>query len=227
MFRRTAARRIQRAWKRKRYQKDKIKTVSDVRKAVQKTAPSRAFVNNGSASITTTPVILESYGVIPFNEDGISNPNSRQSLKVSVGSIRIRGNLVVGDDSNLIRLMLVRSKNQSGTIFSASECFFDNNGAAAITGIQSQLNTRNIECLWDQTYQLQDQIADAATRPSSVFLNKKFNIRNTWTYNQAPNAAVILPRNMKEYYLVAVSDSSVLPNPSLRWSSCVWFKNLS
>jgi len=226
---RTAARRIQSAWRRKKkYQKDTIKTKSDVRKAVQATAPSRAYLLNGSFSITTTPLTLQSFGIIPFNEDGITNPQSRQSLKISVGSIRLRGNLVVGDSTNIVRLLLVRGKNQTGTVFNPAEVFFDNNAAVAVPSVDAQINTRNVECLWDQTYQLQDtDSSDPGVRPTSFYINKKFTIRNNWTYNQTANAGVILPRNMKEYYLIGVSDSVVLPNPSIRFSSCTWFKNLS
>jgi len=222
----TAAQKIQRHWRKRRV--DRIKTKSDVRKAVQSTAPSRAELRSGTASITTTPSILESFSDIEYNEDGITNPQSRQSLKISVGSIRMKGDLVVGDDTNIVRLMLVRSKNQSNAAFAPADIFFNNNGAAAVAAYLAQVNTRNVDVLWDKTYMLQD--SDSSTpgvRPSFYFIDEKFNIRNTWTYNQIANASTQLPRNMKEYYLVAVSDSSVLPNPSLRYQSCTWFKNLA
>jgi len=228
MFKRTAARRIQKAWRKKRYQKDTIKTVSDVRKAVQKTAASRAFVANGSVSLTTTPSILQSYSDIPYSEDGVTNPQSRQSLKITMGSIRLRGELIVGDDTNIVRLLLVRSKNQTNTVFAPVDCFFDNNGSAAITAVNAQINTRNVDVLWDSTYLLQDSDSSIpGVRPSFIFLNKTIKIRKTLMYNQANEGDSILPRNMHHYFLVGVSDSSVLPNPSMRWGSCVWFKNVT
>lgn len=220
---------IQRAWRaKKKAQKDQIKTKADVRKAVQATAPSRAELRSGSVSITTTPSILESFSDIEFNEDGITNPQTRQSLKISVGSIRLKGDLVVGDDTNIVRLMLVRSKNQTNDAFAPADIFFDNNGAVAVTAYLAQVNTRNVDVLWDKSFLLQDSDSSIpGVRPSFYFIDEKFTIRNTWTYNQINNATTELPRNMKEYYLVAVSDSSVLPNPSLRYQSCTWFKNLT
>lgn len=225
---RCAAKVIQDAFRKSRKGKDQIKTVGDVRRAVQSTAASRAEGRLGSVSITTTPSILESFGTIEFNEDGITNPQTRQSLKISVGSIRMRGNLVVGDETNIVRLMLVRSKNQSNAPFAPADIFFDNNGSFAAAGYLSQINTRNVDMIWDQTYQLQDsEAAIPGVRPTSVFLDKTFTIRNTWTYNQITNATSELPRNMKEYYLCAVSDSSILPNPSFKYQTVTWFKNVT
>jgi len=222
---RHAARKIQSAW-RKRKQKDKIKTVSDVRKAVQSTAPSRAYLGDTSSSITTAPVVLQSFSNIPFSDDQ-SDFQSRNALKISVGSIRGRGNIVVGDSTNFVRLLLVRSKNQTNAAFDPLSVFFTNGGAVVPPYHLAQINTRNVEVLWDRTYTLQDSTeADPAVIPPVKFLEFNTPIRNTWTYNAVASGTTIAPRNMKEYYLVAVSDSSILPNPSVRFQFCTWYKNV-
>jgi len=222
---RSAARKIQTAWRRRKV-KDTIKTKSDVRKAVQSTAPSRAFLGSTSASITTTPSVVQSFSNIPFDDDA-SVFQSRNSLKISVGSIRGRGNIVVGDSTNYIRILLVRSKNQTNAAFDPAGCFFDNGGSVAVPSHLAQINTRNVECLSDKLYSLQDSTEFVpGVNPSFKFLEFNQPIRNTWTYNAVALGTTIAPRNMKEYYMVVVSDSSVLPNPSIRMQFCTWFKNV-
>lgn len=206
--------------------KDYIKTASDVRKAVQQTAPSRAKLDQLSFSVTTTPATQLSVSAIEFNEDA-SEFQARQSLKVTVGSLRFRGTLVVGDASNLVRLLIVRSKNQTNAAFDPQSCFYNNPGGASILGVFSQINTRNVDVVYDKTWIMQDSTeAVPAVRPATYFIDENVSIRKTMMYNQTGSGVVTQPRNMTEYYMVAVSDSGVLPNPSFRLACCTWFKNV-
>jgi len=206
--------------------KDKIKTVGDVRRAVQKTTPSRAKLDSISLSLTTTPSIMLSISNIVFNDNG-SNFDTRQGPKITLGSFRFRGDIVVGDRRNFMRLMVVRSKNQTNQAFDPQDIFYANPGAVAPSAVNAQINTRNVQVLWDKTYSLQDTSeANPAVRPSFYFLDEKVNIRKTIKYNQVPNATATLPRNMSEFYFVGVSDSGVLPNPSIAVDCVTWFKNV-
>jgi len=206
--------------------KDYIKTASDVRRAVQQTAPSRAKLTALAFSTTTTPEMKLSISRIEFNEDS-SDFATRQSTKITVGSLRIKGTLVVGDASNLVRMLIVRSKNQTNAAFNPQDCFYNNPGAPAIPSVLAQINTRNVDVVYDKTWNMQDSTAAVpGVRPSNYFIDENIPIRKTMTYNQTGSAVASLPRNMTEYYMVCVSDSTIAPNPSFRLQCCTWFKNV-
>lgn len=213
-------------FKKPRRRVDKIKTVSDVRRAVQTTAPSRAKMDSISVSITSTVQTLLSLSEIQFNDDP-SNFQTRQSPKISVGSFRFKGTLVVGDATNLVRLLIVRSKNQTGAPFAPADTFYSNPGGTVPPAVVAQINTRNVDVLMDKTYNLQDSSeSNPAVRPANFFIDKTIRIRKTLKYNQVATGTTIAPRNMTEYYFIAVSDSGVLPNPSVRFEAITWFKNI-
>jgi len=212
--------------KRRTKVKDQIKTGADVRKAVQETAPSQGKLDTISGSITTTPVTLLEVSKIAFNNDD-AGQYERNSKKITMGSLRFRGTLVVGDATNLVRLLVVRDKNQDNQAWDPNSCFFsDGNVVPAPTF--AQINTRNVDVLYDNTYNMQDSTESVpAVRPSQYFVDFYVPIRKTLTYiQQNAGDAAINPRNGHHYYLVAVSDSSILPNPSIRGSSATWFKNI-
>jgi len=213
--------------RKKRRTADKIKTVSDVRRAVQSTAPSRAKMDSISVSITSTVQTLLSVSEIAFNDDP-SEFETRQSPKITLGSFRFKGTLVVGDATNLVRLLFVRSKNQTNAAFAPTSCFYSNPGGTVPPAVVAQINTRNVDVLWDHTYNLQDTSeSNPAVRPANFFIDRTISIRKTLKYNQVASGTVPeLPRNMTEYYFVAVSDSGVLPNPSVRFEAITWFKNI-
>lgn len=205
---------------------DKIKTAGDVRRAVQSTAPSRAKMDSISQSITSTVSNMLSISAISFNEDS-SVFDARQSLKISLGSFRFKGTVVVGDATNLVRLLIVRSKNQTNAAFDPTSAFYSNPGGAVPQAVAAQINTRNVEVLWDKTYFMQDSTAAApAVRPAAFFIDANVRIGKTIKYNQVGNAITVQPRNMSEYYMIGVSDSGVLPNPSVRLECLTWFKNV-
>jgi len=144
-----------------------------------------------------------------------------------MGSFRFRGLLNVGDRTNIVRLLVVRDKNQDDTVFTPGSAFFFD-GVTLATGVNAQINTRNVDVLMDPTYNLQDTTESVpATRPQSYFLDFNIPIRKELTYNQQTSGdAPILPRNMRHYYFIGVSDSVILPNPSISGSTITWFKNV-
>jgi len=206
--------------------KDSIKTVHDVRKAIQRTAPSKGRVVAISTSPSTTPLVAQSISEIQFSTSG--EQWVRNSLKITLGSWRFRGNLNVGDRTNLFRLMLVRDKNMNDQAFDPASCFFQDNSGTTVTPVNAQINTRNVEVLYDHTYNLQDSTESVpAVRPSNYFLDLNIPIRRELKFIDMPDGdPAILPRNQTHFYLVSVSDSVILPHPNLSGDSVTWFKNV-
>lgn len=133
----------------------------------------------------------------------------------------------VGDRTNLVRLLVVRDKNQDDAVFSPDDCFFTD-GNVTPPDVYAQINTRNVECIYDKLWNLQDTSESVpATRVQSAFVEFNVPIRKHLTYNQTGNDDTILPRNMQHWYLIGVSDSAILPNPSLDGNSITWFKNIN
>lgn len=213
---------------------DQIKTVSDVRRAVQKTAPSRGVVNRISNTMSTTAVgLIDCLTQIKFSTSD-ARQDRRQSMKIDLGSFRLRGEvavadtLVASDASNLVRLMVVRQKNfiQAAT-FDPTLCFY-NDGISTPLGVYSQVNTRYCEVFWDRTYNLENNTNGDRypTRPRMVFVDENIPIRKKVTYKPAQDGANDLPRDQNHFYLIGVSDSSIIPHPSFNGASVTWFKNI-
>lgn len=237
--RRSAASKIQKAWRCRQWKKkyrgrDQIKTAGDVRRAVQKSAPSRGVVNRISQTFSTSPVgVLDCLSEITFSTDD-SRQDRRQSMKITMGSFRVRGevavadSLVASDASNLVRLMVVRQKNfiQAAT-FDPSLCFY-NDGQSTPLSVYAQVNTRYCEVLWDKTYNLENNTNGDRypTRPRMVFIDENIPIKKKITYRPMLDGQSELPRDQNHYYFIGVSDSSITPHPSLNGASVTWFKNI-
>ncbi len=232
---RTAARRIQTAWRRRRRRAaprrrvvDRVKTYSDVRRAVQATGVSSVIVQETDLSLVTTPTVQQDISDIEYSNSD-NRPDSRKSKKITVGHVSFRCRLDVGDRTNLCRVMFVRNKNpENAATFDASDIFNVNNG----TGTQpvamfAEPNLREVEVKYDRVFNLQDTTESVpATRPQSFYWRFSIPIRETFKYYQITNDTSEHTRNMKDYYLVAFSDSAILPNPSLKATSYTWFKNV-
>ena len=89
-------------------------------------------------------------------------------------------------------------------------------------------NLREVEVKYDKVFNLQSTTeAVPATRMQNIYFQFKVPIKEQWKYLTTTNNTSQLTRNMKDYYIVAFSDSAILPNPSLKLVSYTWFKNIS
>ena len=227
--RRSAARRIQKAWRaKKRRQRDNIKTKGDVKKAVQSFNPSSVIAQETTFSLTTTPTVQHNLSDIEFSNSN-DRPDSRKSLKITVGHFKFRCRLQVGDATNLCRVMVVRNKNPLvAAAFNPITMFEINNGIGTQpNNMYAEPNLREVEVKYDRVFNLQDTTqAVPATRVQDIYWDFKVPIHETFKYLTTNNNTSELTRNMKDYYLVAFSDSAILPNPRFTAVSYTWFKNI-
>ena len=230
-IRTASATRIQRAWRRKKYAKDKIKTVADVKKAVRSAQPSSVFITNTNSTMSTTPTAYQQLSRLLF-----SNSNdtlyARKSTNIRVGHISFRCRLSVADSpGNLCRLMVVRLKDsaQPAVSFDPQKMFEFNNGQGAQPdNLFSDVNLRVAEVKYDKVFNLQQSTAAVpATRMQDIYLNFKVKINETWKYKSTDNGQSTFTRNMKDYFLVALSDSQLGSHPRIQATSFLWFKNIS
>lgn len=226
-----AARRIQSHWRRKR--KDNIKTVKDVRDAVNKGTPGSVIVQDTNFALTAQvgplggPTVQHVLSDIEFSNSN-DRPDSRKSKKISVGHLSCRCYLDVADRTNLCRVLVVRNRDpQTAAAFNPRNMFIFNNGIGPQPDqIFADVNLRQVEVKYDKVFNLQSTEAAApATRQQNIYFKFKIPIHETWKYFTETNNTSELTRNMKDYYIVAFSDSVVAPNPSLRCVSYLWFKN--
>lgn len=224
----SSASKIQRAWRKKRTQRDRVKTYGDVRKAVQATAVSSVICQETNLSLITTPTVQQNLSNLEFSNSN-DRPDSRKSKQVTVGHISFRCYLEVGDRTNLCRVMVVRNKNPATTnAFNPNDIFNVNNGVGTQpTTMFRDPNLREVEVKYDRVFNLQSTSETApATRVQNVYWTFNVPIKETFKYFTEANNTQEQTRNMKDYYLVAFSDSAILPNPSLRAVSYLWFKNV-
>lgn len=229
--RKIAAMRIQRHWRAKRRRhakkKDKIKTVSDVRKAVNKGTPSSVVIQETNFALTTTPTVQHVLSDIEYSNSN-DTPNTRKSKKISVGHFKFRCSLQVADRTNLCRVMVVRNKNPLvAAAFNPANIFEMNNGIGTQPDkMYAEPNLREVEIKYDRVFNLQDTSETApATRMQNIYWTFKVPVNEVFKYFTETNNTSELTRNMKDYYILAFSDSSVLPNPSFKCVSYTWFKN--
>lgn len=218
--------------KRKSHQKsgkktDKIKTVEDVRRAVNKGTPASVIIQETNFALTTTPTVQHFLSDIEYSNSN-DTPNTRKSKKISVGHFKMRCYLDVGDRTNLCRVMLVRNRDpQTAAAFNPANMFEMNNGVGTQPDkMFAEPNLRAVEVKYDKVFNLQDTTAAVpATRMQNIYFTFKVKCDETFKYFTETNNTSELTRNMKDYYIVAFSDSPILPNPSLKCVSYTWFKN--
>lgn len=227
-----AASRIQRAYRRKKYQKDKIKTEGDVKRAVRNAQPSSVVITNTTSTMSTVPFVYQQLSRLLF-----SNSNdtlyARKSTNIRVGHISFRVRLTVQDSpGNLVRLMVVRLKDSAtpAATFDPQSMFVWNSGQGQQPdNLYSDVNLRIAEVKYDKVFNLQQSTAALpATRMQDIYLNFNTKINETWKYATTDNGTNTFTRNMKDYFLVAFSDSAVgTAHPRIKATSFLWFKNIS
>lgn len=222
---------LRRAVRKRKGRKDKIKTVGDVQRATLKMTPSSVIIQETNFSLTASPLggptIQHSLSDIEFSNSN-DRPDSRKSKKITVGHIKCRCYLDVGDRTNLCRVMVVRNKDPlTAAAFNPGNMFVMNNGVGTQPNqMFAEPNLRQVDVRYDKVFNLQDSTeAVPATRQQNIYFEISVPIHETWKYFTETNNTSEFTRNMKDYYIVAFSDSAIIPNPTLKCASYVWFKN--
>lgn len=219
------------AVRKRKQRKDHIKTIGDVKKGVLAMTPSSVIIQSTNFALTAAPLggptVQHVLSNIEFSNSN-DRPDARKSKKITVGHIKFRCYLDVADATNLCRVMVCRNKDpQTAAAFNPAKIFEMNNGVGTQPDqIFAEPNLRMVDVKYDKVFNLQSSTAALpATRQQNIYFQFSVPCHETWKYYTETNNTNELTRNMKDYYLIAFSDSAVLPNPSLKAVSYVWFKN--
>jgi len=227
------ARRIQRAWRKRRFNKKKVMRPRMVRKIVHNMEPTRADIFNVvNDDVGSGSTLINNLTNITFNDDP-SVFNTRQQTKVKLMSFNWRGYVKVAASAtdNIVRLMIVKKVAIDGDSFDPRKCFYQNPGTSP-TLLFCQINKRYCKCLKEWTFQLQNQDPSSLTNeqyptiPWRRMLNIHFKFPSNCIarYPLVANATNVQPNN-EQYYFIGVSDSSV-QTPELTGLGTLFFKNV-
>ena len=228
--RRAAASKIQSAWRKRRFRKDQIKTKSDVKKVVKQMEQMSYDQYNVALSLSSAPSIITNFTNFTFKNE-TNDPSDRDELtqrttqKLYLSTIRFQGQLNVSDATNRIRLCMFRAKrsNQNANPLQAADCFNDV-GNPGGSYLNAPINYRNVQCLYDTQFNLQDTTAGAYWPPYKV-IKKVFSLKKNLKYNLNTDDNTDFPVNDYTYFMVGLSDSAVPPHVSGRLQITVSFKN--
>lgn len=211
----SAATKIQRAFRARR-----SKNTSMVKRVMYKMEPFKYDAFSSTTSITGSWSFINSITNISYDPAGTTNSGTRQTTKILVKNLASRGKLTPGsgDTSNVIRIALVRGR-RAGALALSDIAY----GAAA--AVDSQFNQKFVDVIWDKTYNLQEVVA-GAVYPPYKYLDHNTAINKTCKFTESAAAETVQPYNNTSYYLIACSDSTLAPHPSLRLSSRVSYKQL-
>jgi len=124
--------------------------------------------------------------------------------------------------------MVVRNKDPlTAAAFNPANMFEMNNGIGTQpTNMFAEPNLRMVDVKYDKVLHLQDSSETIpGVNPSKKYWEIKIPVNSVFKYYTETNNTSEFTRNLKDFYLVAFSDSSILPNPVLRAVSYTWFKN--
>lgn len=226
-----AARRIQAAWRRRR-RAPRRKLVPRVRSIVQSMEPTRSDIfgmtNN---SISSASTLINNLSNITFNDDP-SEFGTRQATKIKLTSFRWKGHVKVASQAtdNIVRLMLVKKVANDGATFDSRQCFLTHPGNNP-TKLFCQINKRYCKCVWEKTFQLQNQDPSSLTNEQYPTVPWRRLIDITYAFPKdtiarfplVANATNVQPYT-NQYYFIGISDASV-QTPEMTGLGCVFFKN--
>lgn len=210
----------------KKNSKDSIRSAADVRKVIEQTHPIKFWIHPPLATTAASaPSLVVNLTNIPFNADATAAPagGTRQSRKVYINRIKARFLWTVGDATNVVRLLVVRPKREFNTSFVPNDAFESNTGANAITYL-TQANYRNMDVLYDKTWNMAS--ATVGALPSFVTDELDIPFHRVATYPLAANASFPQPTNQSAAYMLVISDSTAIAHPRLAVETQVVFRNL-
>lgn len=186
-----------------------------------------------TATLSSTPSIITNFTNFTYKNETNDPPDrddltQRTTQKVYLATIRMAGAITASDATNRIRLCLMRAKrsNQTANPFAADPtAVFNNVGSPGGSWLDSPINYRNVDCLWDCQFNLQEVAAGSTWHPYRVF-------KEVWTFkkelkfnlNTADNSD--FPLEDQTYFMLGLSDSAIAPHPGGRLQFTVSFKNI-
>lgn len=211
--------------------KDKIKTAGDVKKVVRDAQPASVFIRNTVTTVSNVPTVMQRLSNITFSNSN-DTTYARKSTNIRAGHVSLRCRLQVADrPGNLIRFMVVRLKDSSvnPTAFDPQTMFQWNDGnGSQPDNMYSDVNLRIAEPKYDKVFNLQASTETLpATRMQDIYFDVNVPFKETWKYKMTSNGAQEFTRNLKDYFIVCFSDSSLATHPAITLTSFTWFKNIS
>ena len=230
--RKAAGRTIWANWRRYKLKKrkDTIKSQKDVKRVLNNMEQMSYDQYNVSPSLSSTPSIITNFTNLTYKNEQ-NNPADRDELtqrttqKIFLSTIRIQGQVNVSDATNRVRLCMFRAKrsNQTANPITATDCFNDV-GNPGGSYLNAPINYRNVQCLWDQEFNLQETTAGAIWAPYKV-IKKVWEFKKNLKYNLNTDDNTDFPLSDHTYFLVGLSDSAITPHVSGRLQVTVSFKN--
>ena len=186
-----------------------------------------------TASLSSTPSIITNFTNFTFKSEANDPPDrneltQRTTQKVYLSTIRMAGVMNVSDDTNRIRLLLLRPKRSTQTAnpFAADPTqVFNDVGSPAGSWLDSPINYRNVDCLWDCHFNLQTTVAGSTWHPYRAF-KEVWTFKKELKYNLNTADNTDFPLDDQSYFMLGVSDSTVAPHPGGRMQFTVSFKNI-
>lgn len=205
---------IQRAFRARKKQSTMVKRV------MYKMEPYKYDAFTASTTLGSAWSIISNITNVSYDPNGTTDSGTRQTTKILCKNLSIRGKITpaTGDTTNICRLALVRGR-RAGNLNVADIAY----GGA--NDIDAQFNQKFVDVIWDKTFNVQEQAVGAVFPPykywdTSTMLNK------ICKFEEQSGAGTIQPYNNTSYYLIGCSDSSVAPNPAVRLSSRLSYKQL-
>lgn len=163
----------------------------------------RSFVAYNYAQSTTEfighLVSAPGIGEAKANYNTDDNP-IRDGYKIRVVSLRLRINMILGDVTNLLRIVVFRWYDVPQP--QASDLFDTTSGPLYFAGYKT--GTRKYKIVWDKLFNLH-------TSRAQITFEKKFRRLGTITYSDTGR----LSWTKGMWFIFAVSDSSAPPSPSI------------
>lgn len=181
-----------------------------------------------SSTLSTTPQVLYNFYNIGADNASVDN-TKRNSQKIKMLYLRVRGTVFPGDPSNRVRLMLVkqlRPCTQTTNPFVADpDAVFNDKSGLGSSYIDMMSNTKLVKILKEKTFNLQIQNPGSVYPPTKeidmfIPINKELDYPvNTATNND-------FPTDGENIFLMGVSDSAVVPHPACRLRCELCWKNI-
>ncbi len=214
-----AASRIQSAYRRRRARK--APPTMQIKRVVQNMEPFKYIVNSLATTAGASWSTVLNISNIPFTT--AENPHTRSSTKVQLKGFQMNMRLEVaaGDTTNTIKIALIRGR-RAGTL-NNNEIAYDPNASG--DDIHLAFNQKFVEVIWSKTFNVQE-IQTGSVYPSYREYEKYFKLNHTCKFTESTTDVTTQPYNNTSLYLIAVSDSSVSPNPRLSGQSRISYKDL-
>ncbi len=195
-------------------------TAKAVRKVLYKQEPYKYDAFTASTTLGSSWSIIANITNIPYDPNGTTDSGTRQTTKILCKNLSIRGKITPGsgDTTNICRIALVRGR-RAGNLNVADIAY----GSAA--DVDAQFNQKFVDVIWDKTFNVQEQAAGAVFPPYK-YMDTSTMINKICKFEEQSASGTIQPYNNTSYYLIGCSDSTVAPNPGVRLSQRLSFKQL-